>query len=68
MLRCDYCDSTQGVEPYPPEPDGIDVFKCQVCARLFGTRPQVSLSDINKNIVILFHTLDLIPHDTDEEE
>ena len=67
-MRCDYCDSTRGVEEYPNFPDGVTQ-KCQVCSRLRGTDNyiSVSLSDINQNIVTLFHTLGLTPHDTDEE-
>lgn len=68
-MRCDYCSSLRGVEKFPSFPIEETVFLCRVCSRLHGTAPyrNVTLADINQNIVTLFHTLDLVPHDTDVE-
>jgi len=64
---CDYCYSRRGVETYSDHQG--DRRLCQVCSRLHGTGGVTppSLGDLNRNIVTLFHTLDLIPHNTDDE-
>ena len=71
MAACDYCGSIRGVEPYTNQIDhnGPRIDFCEVCSRLWGTgRAPVTLDDINRNIVILFQTLGLVPHDTDAQE
>ena len=71
-MACDYCGSLRGVETYTNQIDPVNgprIDLCEVCSRLWGTgHAPVTLNDINRNIVTLFQTLGLVPHDTDDDE
>lgn len=70
-MRCDYCGSTKNVEEFRQQHPvaSVDRKLCEVCSRLRGTSVWgENISDINHNIVTLFQTLGLVPHETDLEE
>lgn len=66
MMHCDFCGSTRGVKEFrfPPDPP---IVLCRVCSRLRVASP-VTPKDVLYAVVSLFHALDLLPHDSDDEE
>jgi len=70
-MECDFCSSSRGAKEYtnPTNPIyGEKIVLCQVCARLRGTTMGTTERDVLHAIVLLFHALDVLPHDTDDEE